>query len=54
MGLGIGNELDVIDGFGILSMASVYPILSVMIYGLVLKSRQQRTLIAKPGEENNG
>lgn len=34
MGLGFGNSLDRIDGFGILSMASIMPILSVLSMGL--------------------
>lgn len=34
MGLGIGNILDVADGFGVLAMASVFPIISVLLYGL--------------------
>jgi len=34
MGLGFGNSLDRIDGFGILSMASIMPILSVLTMGL--------------------
>lgn len=34
MGLGFGNAMDAIDGFGVLSMASICPILSVMSTGL--------------------
>jgi hypothetical protein len=34
MGLGFGNATDAIDGFGILCMASVGPIISVMVTGL--------------------
>ncbi|MCB0342228.1 MAG: DUF1538 domain-containing protein [Pseudobdellovibrionaceae bacterium] len=37
MGLGFGNATKVIEGFGILSMASLFPILSVLIMGLYVK-----------------
>lgn len=46
MGLGIGSELNVAEGFGTLAMASVYPILTVMIYGLMLRARQRRSIRA--------
>ena len=42
MGLGVGNSIQgVIEGFGILSMASVCPILSVVILGLLVKGKDQ-------------
>ena len=34
MGLGFGNAVGAIEGFGILSMASICPIVSVLITGL--------------------
>jgi hypothetical protein len=34
MGLGLGNAVDAIEGFGILSLASIGPILTVLITGL--------------------
>lgn len=34
MGLGFGDALQAIEGFGILSMASIFPILSVLISGI--------------------
>jgi hypothetical protein len=34
MGLGFGNATDAVEGFGILCMASIGPIISVMISGL--------------------
>jgi len=34
MGLGIGSAMNAVEGFGILCMASIGPILSVMITGL--------------------
>jgi hypothetical protein len=43
MGLGFGNATQAIEGFGILCMASIGPILTVMITGLWAqhKARQQ-------------
>jgi uncharacterized membrane protein (DUF485 family) len=37
MGLGFGNALGVTDGFGILSLASICPIISVLSMGLIIK-----------------
>ena len=34
MGLGFGNAVGAIEGFGILSMASIGPIISVLLTGL--------------------
>lgn len=42
MGLGFGNAVDAVDGFGILSMASICPILSVLITGLWVKLRMKQ------------
>lgn len=44
MGLGIGGELNVSDGFGVLAMASAYPIVTVLIFGLVVRARQQKRI----------
>lgn len=44
MGLGIGGELQVVDGFGVLAMASAYPIITVLIHGLIARFRQKRSL----------
>ena len=43
MGLGFGNATHAVEGFGILSMASIGPIITVMITGLwtQYKVRQQ-------------
>ena len=56
MGLGFGNAVDAQDGFGILSMASIGPILSVMATGLWIKwkinrkhsTSDQQTAVAGP------
>ena len=49
MGLGLGRELNVADGFGVLAMASVYPILTMLIHGLLIRRRQRRSI--RPGAE---
>jgi hypothetical protein len=42
MGLGLGNAVTALDGFGILALASLCPILSVLIMGLYVQSRNRR------------
>ena len=45
MGLGFGNALEALEGFGILSMASICPILAVLVTGLWVNIRaKQRAL----------
>lgn len=44
MGLGIGEEMSIVDGFGVLAMASVFPILAVLVYGLIVRVRQGRSI----------
>ncbi len=41
IGLGIGGQLGIVEGFGILSMASVCPILVVLIVGLFVNSNRK-------------
>jgi hypothetical protein len=54
MGLGIGTQVGVVEGFGILSMASVYPILGVLLVGLYT-SRKAKKLLSEGNSkaENN-
>lgn len=42
MGLGLGEAVGVVEGFGILSMASIGPIISVLLTGLWMKYRMKR------------
>ena len=42
MGLGVGGAVGVVEGFGILSTASICPILSVLITGLLVKMKNRR------------
>jgi len=46
MGFGIGSAVEVSDGFGLLAMASAYPVLSVLLYGMVIRARQRRVFRA--------
>ena len=43
MGLGLGNAVSAIDGFGILSLASICPIVAVLSMGLVIKFMNNQT-----------
>lgn len=51
MGLGIGGELNVVDGFGIVALASVFPVITMLIFGIMAK-RSQR-LVTAVGEVND-
>jgi len=44
MGLGIGNQIGVVEGFGILAMASVCPIVTVLFMGLRVSKAQRAVL----------
>lgn len=44
MGLGIGDQIGVVEGFGILAMASVCPILSVLSVGLSVTRKRKAAL----------
>ncbi len=54
MGLGIGGELQVVDGFGVLAIASVYPVLTVLIYGMMQRARQRQAIRAIEKEQEHG
>lgn len=42
MGLGVGGATGVVEGFGILSTASICPILSVLITGLLVRAKARK------------
>jgi hypothetical protein len=44
MGLGIGGAVGILDGFGVLAMASVSPILSVLIVGLMVGNQKSKAI----------
>ena len=52
MGLGFGNATQAVEGFGILCMASIGPILTVLITGLWARYRAQKLESAKTISEN--
>ena len=45
MGLGIGSKTGAIDGFGVLALASIGPIITVLTVGLIVRKKP------KPSEE---
>ena len=44
MGLGISGQMQVVEGFGLLAMASVMPILCVLSVGLFVTSKRKKAL----------
>ncbi len=54
MGLSIGGALNMADGFGILALASAFPIITVLIYGMYKNAKQKRSIENKLNEESHG
>ena len=50
MGLGLGNAVEVSDGFGLLAIASAYPIVSVLTMGAFSGFRRRRALAPNHGK----
>ena len=44
MGLGFANATNALDGFGLLALASIFPILSVLSVGLYVHYLQAKTI----------
>ena len=44
MGLGLGNAVSAVEGFGILSLASICPIVAVLTMGLVIQMTQKKNV----------
>jgi len=44
MGLGISGQIGVVEGFGVLALASVWPVLSVLIVGLYVTMKRKAAL----------
>jgi len=57
MGVGLSAQVGVVEGFGILAAASVYPILTVLLLGLYVDRKRHAALVEEsspgdvPGEE---
>lgn len=52
LGLSIGGELNISDGFGVLALASAYPIITVLVYGLYAQAKQRKSLTSQNAAEN--
>ncbi len=51
MGLSIGTELNIVDGFGVLAMASACPIVTVLLFGLYSRAHQEKLVKQEKGLE---
>lgn len=54
MGLSIGGSLHISDGFGILALASAFPIITVLIFGLYKRSKQKQSIENNQSELPDG
>ncbi len=54
MGLSIGGELNIVDGFGVLALASALPIITVLLFGLYTRSNQRRSIQKRIKADANG
>jgi hypothetical protein len=52
LGLGVGGQIGVVEGFGILAMASVCPILSVLSIGLWIERSRRKSIEASDKAED--
>jgi len=50
LGIGLGASAGVVEGFGILAAASGFPILSVLVTGLVVSARRRRLLAGEAAQ----
>jgi hypothetical protein len=53
IGLSISGELNIPDGFGVLALASLFPIMTVLIYGLFIQAKQRRSILANRNEPDD-
>jgi hypothetical protein len=54
LGLGIGGAMGIADGFGILALASAFPILTVQVYGFMISIRRGKILKVLEQEAADG
>jgi hypothetical protein len=53
MGISIGSELNISDGFGVLALASAFPIITVLLYGLIAQAKQKKAIQTQQTELKN-
>ncbi len=53
MGLSIGTGLNIADGFGVLALASAFPVITMLGYGLVIQAQQRKSIEDDTNEDNN-
>jgi len=53
MGLSIGGVLNVVDGFGVLALASVFPVITVLVFGLIAQAKQHRSISETANNDTN-
>jgi hypothetical protein len=53
MGLSIGGELEISDGFGVLALASAFPILTVLLFGIFAQAKQRRSILSTQNSPEN-
>ncbi len=52
LGLGLGSAAGISDGFGILAMASAYPVICTLVFGILVHRRQRRIMISAAETED--
>jgi hypothetical protein len=50
MGLSIGGALNIADGFGVLALASAFPIMTTLTYGMYKNIKQKRSIETKSND----
>lgn len=53
MGLSIGGALQISDGFGILALASAFPIITVLTFGLYTRAKQKQSIEDKHSSDKD-
>jgi hypothetical protein len=48
IGLGLGSEVGAVEGFGMISLASAFPIMAVLISGIVMGRRKNSSMEGRP------
>jgi predicted outer membrane lipoprotein len=53
MGLSIGGALNIADGFGVLALASAFPIITTLTYGMYKNIKQKRSIETNSNDNSN-